>query len=1056
FSEEQQKALSNLLLEESGIRILRGRAGAGKSYVLKEFANIVTSNNVHVIGLAPTHKAKMELASEGFECVDTVKGMLFKLANGRFNLPKHSVLVLDEAGMVGNNDYKELLRVAATRQCNVILSMDEKQLTSVQRGGMGEVFADRYGSSTILDIKRQDSNWGRSVAMSMSNGCVETGISILEQENRVKWSSDAESSMQSLLSDWNKSDYAIGDRVILAVRNKDVVALNHGVREYLKMNGKLTGEEIAVGGNHYMKGDRILITKTNKELGVINGDIAEIRAVSKDEFTIRFVSDNNENNKEISFNPSEYHGFRHGYATTIFKAQGASIRDVYLLHNGFAGIRNSYVGLSRHISELNLYINKEATSSIKMLIKQLSHDAEAGSSLAYLTKEELESRALGQRLANNNSRFVRGVNSLLDFVGNTATKIADKYLPSAEYYNYREPKQKVASVELVIDKVYQEMEQKNQAINLESEKLIVGGYSIKATTTFKDNINQNIITAGVINGANTDNERVANSKVIQSINDIGAVKTRQSSKSRFYAHADYVRSKRQYDDQKEEWNKEYVQLQSEIRFKAESIAKDLLGLPNKQLSNGRELRFGGNGKIVVRITGEKAGTWYDFSAEKGGDLFDLVRETKGGDFKDATNYLKNSVGMKGFSNSKANLKLVHDHSNSNFTAEYIKNRQLEQQELEKKQLFVTKLYTRSKEVTKATVAHRYLTNQRSIECQLSEDVKTAGIYSKEKNRYLPALIAFAKDKEGNITGGQYILLKASGTKANVDIPRKSFGKISGSFVDLGSNGDKNKEKSIKPEITIIAEGLETALSVAQALREHSAKTEKTLCSLGISNIKNYQPKLGEKIIIAADNDGANSVTNKTIENAKIALQEKGAYVEIVRPEKEGDFNDVLKLAGTKAIAQSFKPAIDRHNTKTLDEYIVNNDQNLNSELTKEDKLNLAHIEKYDLSQEKILNAWRVNIDKGKNELSSLYSKILSAEKAVDENQAMFDLAKNYNIEVDKKKLVVELMNSEKDSESKSLKVSGEKECITHILTGFNKQKTNSEKIGQVFTIIKKE
>lgn len=1021
FSEEQQKALSSLLCGESGIRILRGRAGTGKSHVLGKLGEIAKEVGVNVIGIAPTHKAKNELVSRGYDQHDTLKGMLFKLHNGRFDLPKNSLLVVDEAGMIGNDDFKELLRVAASRKCNIILSGDERQLSSVQRGGMFEVCAEKYGSTSILNIQRQEDAWGRAVAMAFSNGEVSTGVSILQAQNKLVEHGDKDQSMQSLLADWSKSNEKISDRLIIAVKNSDVAALNHGARQYLKLEGGLSGEEIAVGGSHYMKGDRILIKETNKDLSLVNGEFATVIHASKERFIINLEDvqkkeegDSN-NSKRIEFDPSEYRGFRHGYATTVFKAQGASILDVYVFHDGFAGIRNSYVSLSRNVKNLHLYINNQSTKSISHLIKQLGHDPEIGSSLAYLTKEELESRALGQRLANNNSRFVRGVNSLLDFVGNTATKIADKYLPSAEYYNYREPKQKVAPVELVIDKVYQEMEQKNQAINLESEKLIVGGYSIKATTTLKDNINQNIITADVINGANTNNEAIANSNVIQSVNDIGATKTRQSSKSRFYANADHVRSKRQYDDQKKEWNKEYVQLQSEIRFKAESIAKDLLGLPNKQLSNGRELRFGGNGKIVVRITGEKAGTWYDFSAEKGGDLFDLVRETKGGDFKEATNYLKNSVGMEGFSNSRANLKLVHDHSNSNFTAEYIKNRQLEQQELEKKQLFVTKLYTRSKEVTKATVVHRYLTNQRSIECQLSDYVKTAGIYSKEKNRYLPALIAFAKDKEGNITGGQYILLKASGTKANVDIPRKSFGKIAGSFVDLSNSSDNGKNIG-KSGVTIIAEGLETALSVAQALREHNAKTEKTLCSLGISNIKNYQPKLGEKIIIAADNDGANSVTNKTIENAKIALQEKGAYVEIVRPEKEGDFNDVLKSIGTKAIAQSFKPAIDRHNTKTLDEYIVSNDQNLNSELTKEDKLNLAHIEKYDLSQEKILNAWRVNVNKGRNELSSLYSKILSAEKAVDENQAMFDLAKNYNIEVDKKKLVVELVNSEKNSE----------------------------------------
>ena len=251
--------------------------------------------------------------------------------------------------------------------------------------------------------------------------------------------------MESLIKDWNKSEYSIGDRLILAVKNSDVAAINHGVRQYLKLSGDLKGAEFAVAGNHYMQGDRVLITKTNKELGLVNGDLAEITAVSGDKFTIKLkdysVAGNGEEGvKEISFNPSEYSGFRHGYATTVFKAQGASIKDVFLYHNGFAGIRNSYVALSRMVEELKLYVNKESTTNVNSLISQLSRDAEDGSSLSYLTESELKSKELGSALENDSRAYVRGINRFIDFVGSTATKLADKYIPSSEYYNYREPK----------------------------------------------------------------------------------------------------------------------------------------------------------------------------------------------------------------------------------------------------------------------------------------------------------------------------------------------------------------------------------------------------------------------------------------------------------------------------------------------------------------------------------------------------------------------------------------------------------------------------------------
>ncbi|GAA5253130.1 hypothetical protein KNCP2_14200 [Candidatus Rickettsia kedanie] len=135
LTEEQHNALTELLTFKSALQIVRGRAGVGKSYVLRQIAAIAEELKVQTIGVAPTHKAKEALAFDGFRYTDTIKWMLFKLANGRFALPKNSLLVVDEAGMIGNDNFSELLRVAATRKCSVILSGDERQL-SVQRGGM--------------------------------------------------------------------------------------------------------------------------------------------------------------------------------------------------------------------------------------------------------------------------------------------------------------------------------------------------------------------------------------------------------------------------------------------------------------------------------------------------------------------------------------------------------------------------------------------------------------------------------------------------------------------------------------------------------------------------------------------------------------------------------------------------------------------------------------------------------------------------------------------------------------------------------------------------------
>ena len=246
LSLEQQKALSHLLLNKKGVRILQGRAGTGKSYVLGKVATLAEYSGINIIALAPTHKAKAELEKVGYRNCDTVKGFLFKLYNSRADLQKNSLIVVDEAGMVGNDDYKELLRVAAAHKCNVILAGDERQLSSIGRGGMFEVFVNKIGSKSMLEIKRQDSDWGRSVAQAFSCGDTALGVRILEANKRLSFYSTKRDSIDGLFDYWKKSTESVENRLIVTIKNEDVDILNSRARICLKKQKILKGNEVII------------------------------------------------------------------------------------------------------------------------------------------------------------------------------------------------------------------------------------------------------------------------------------------------------------------------------------------------------------------------------------------------------------------------------------------------------------------------------------------------------------------------------------------------------------------------------------------------------------------------------------------------------------------------------------------------------------------------------------------------------------------------------------------------------------------------------------------
>ncbi|KJV69863.1 toprim domain protein [Orientia tsutsugamushi str. UT76] len=86
-----------------------------------------------------------------------------------------------------------------------------------------------------------------------------------------------------------------------------------------------------------------------------------------------------------------------------------------------------------------------------------------------------------------------------------------------------------------------------------------------------------------------------------------------------------------------------------------------------------------------------------------------------------------------------------------------------------------------------------------------------------------------------------------------------------------------------------------------------------IASAGISNLRNYSPFPGEKIIIAADNDSkntiTNTITNNTVIKAAKTLEMKGAITCIVKPPENGDFNNLLQSCGDQSIRDIIEPEI---------------------------------------------------------------------------------------------------------------------------------------------------
>lgn len=117
-------------------------------------------------------------------------------------------------------------------------------------------------------------------------------------------------------------------------------------------------------------------------------------------------------------------------------------------------------------------------------------------------------------------------------------------------------------------------------------------------------------------------------------------------------------------------------------------------------------------------------------------------------------------------------------------------------------------------------------------------------------------------------------------------------------------------------VTYITEGIETGLSVRDAVQN-----ERVITVLGKQNMTSIDINLlTKKVVLCLDNDGKSIHDDKILHQTIERLKLHGKEVEIVMPNKKGDFNDVVKGEGISGVInilnKSFKPeALQENNSK---------------------------------------------------------------------------------------------------------------------------------------------
>jgi conjugative relaxase-like TrwC/TraI family protein len=366
---DQQAMVRDICQGGTGVALVVGRAGTGKTFALGMARHAWQLDGYRPLACAPTGIATVSLEAEGFEEVATCDRLLADLDHGREQLDGRTVLVVDEAGMLGSRKLTRLLQHAEQAKAKVVLVGDDRQLAAIDAGGGFRALRLRLGASELIENRRQHQAWEREALELVRSGLVDDAVAAYRAHDRVVCAQSKPAATLALLQDWwqawqeSQGDPA-QDVIVLAGHRGEVDRLNTACQELLAAHGGLGSERLQVEDLELAAGDRVVCGRNAiAQLGIANGTRGTITALDPDARTLTIRVDGKDP-REVTLPGWYLDGRQRGernrrvdlaYATTGHRAQGLTRWRALVRLTGRENVNWLYVQLSRAQHQTTLY-----------------------------------------------------------------------------------------------------------------------------------------------------------------------------------------------------------------------------------------------------------------------------------------------------------------------------------------------------------------------------------------------------------------------------------------------------------------------------------------------------------------------------------------------------------------------------------------------------------------------------------------------------------------------------------------------------------------------------
>ena len=376
LSTDQKRAVENVGRSPWLVQPLSAPAGAGKTTSMRALRTAANRRiRGTVIVLAPTGKAVDVAIREGAgDQGYTIAKALQMLRDNQLDLGPQTLVVVDEAAMVGTGDLRELLTATTAAGVKTVLVGDQHQLAPVKaRGGMfAQLCTDLPWTQHLSAVWRMRDAGERTASLALRDGgadAVRRAVGWYRTHDRLRCGDQITMAADALAA--YTADVADGQDALLICDTTDMSdALNQRLH-----HDTVAADAPTVGGSRGHRiavGDLILTRRNDTTIELRNASAEQNPVRNGQRWRVTHV--NPANNRLIACRLDDHtlgaftgdyvrNHITHGYALTVHSAQGATADTTHAILSENATRALTYVAMTRGRQSNTAFLYERVTES---------------------------------------------------------------------------------------------------------------------------------------------------------------------------------------------------------------------------------------------------------------------------------------------------------------------------------------------------------------------------------------------------------------------------------------------------------------------------------------------------------------------------------------------------------------------------------------------------------------------------------------------------------------------------------------------------------------------